>query len=50
MNTGEGIISKIFSWVAYPGNGPEELTDWFAFFALALIASYLWSTVIKVID
>ena len=50
MQTGAGIITKIYSWIGHPGNSEETLTDWFAFFILALIASYLWSTVIKVID
>ena len=50
MNTGDGIISKIFSWVYHPGNSDETMIDWFAFFVLALIVSYLWSTVITVIE
>jgi hypothetical protein len=50
MNTGEGIISKIYAWVWHPGNSTETLSDWAAFFVLALIAGYLWSTVIKVVD
>ncbi len=50
MNFGEGIISKIYSWVWSPSNSNETLMDWTAFFVLALIAAYLWSTVIRVID
>jgi hypothetical protein len=50
MNFGEGIISKIYSWVWHPGNSGETLTDWLAFFVLALIAGYLWSTVITVVE
>lgn len=50
MQTGEGIITKIYSWVWHPSNSDETLTDWFAFFVLVLIAGYLWSTVIKVVD
>jgi hypothetical protein len=50
MQTGEGIISKIYSWVYHPGNSQETLSDWAAFFVLALIAAYLWSTVIRAID
>jgi hypothetical protein len=50
MNTGDGIISKIYAWTWHPGNSAETISDWIAFFALALIASYLWSTVIKTID
>lgn len=47
METGSGIITKIYSWVWHPGNSGESITDWFAFFVIALIASYLWSTVIR---
>jgi hypothetical protein len=47
MQSGAGIITKIYSWVWHPGNSAEGITDWFAFFAVALIASYLWSTVIR---
>ena len=47
MGTGAGIITKIYSWVWHPGNSGESIVDWFAFFAVALIASYLWSTVIR---
>jgi len=50
MNYGEGLISKIFAWIWHPGNSDETITDWFAFFVLLVIASYLWSTVIKVVD
>jgi hypothetical protein len=47
MNAGEGIITKIYSWVWHPSNSNETVMDWSAFFVLALIAGYLWSTVIK---
>jgi hypothetical protein len=47
MNQGSGIISKIFSWITYPGQSGEALSDWAAFFVLALIAAYLWSTVVN---
>lgn len=50
MNTGEGIITKIFSWAAHPGNSAEPITDWVAFAILAVLAGYLWSTVIKQVD
>jgi hypothetical protein len=50
MQTGEGLITKIFSWIGHPYNSSEQLSDWAAFFVLALIASYLWSTVIREID
>lgn len=50
MNAGEGLITKIYSWVWHPSNSDETVMDWVAFFVLALIAAYLWSTVIKGID
>lgn len=50
MNFGEGIVSKIYAWVWHPSNSSETLTDWFAFFILALIVAYLWSTVINVVE
>lgn len=50
MQSGEGIITKIFSWITHPGNSAEDVSDWFAFVVLALIAGYLWSTVIKSVD
>lgn len=50
MQTGEGIITKIYSWIWNPSNSGETLTDWFAFVVLILIVAYLWSTVIKAID
>jgi hypothetical protein len=49
MNAGEGLITKIFSWIWSPSNSTETLQDWAAFFVLALIAAYLWSTVVKVL-
>lgn len=50
MQTGEGIITKIYSWIWHPSNSDETLTDWAAFLILALLAAYLWSTVIRVVD
>lgn len=50
MEYGAGIISRIYTWVWHPGNSEETLVDWTAFFILALIAAYLWSTVIKQVD
>lgn len=49
MQFGEGIITKIYSWTWHPGNSQEPITDWIAFFILALIVAYLWSTVIRVV-
>lgn len=50
MQFGEGLISKIYSWTWHPSNSDETVNDWLAFLVLALIASFLWSTVIKAID
>lgn len=50
MQTGEGIITKIYSWIWHPSNSSETLTDWFAFLIVVLLFAYLWSTVIKVVD
>jgi hypothetical protein len=50
MGTGTGIISKIYSWVWHPSNSSETMSDYAAFLILALIAAFLWSTVIKVVD
>lgn len=50
MQQGEGLITKIYSWVWHPGNSEEPLENWAAFLVLVLIASFLWSTVIKVVD
>jgi hypothetical protein len=50
MQTGEGIITKIYSWIWHPSNSNETLTDWLAFVILILLVAYLWSTVIRVVD
>lgn len=50
MEYGAGLISRIYAWTWHPGNSDEPITDWIAFFILALIAAYLWSTVVKAVD
>jgi hypothetical protein len=50
MNKGEGIITKIYSWVWHPSNSSETVTEWAAGLIIILILSFLWSTVIKVVD
>lgn len=42
-----GTISGIFEWGAYPGKSTGGLWEWGAFLVLVLIASFLWSTVVK---
>lgn len=50
MNTGEGIITKFFSWFWSPSNDDATLTEWGAFLVLALIASFLWATVVHMLE
>jgi len=50
MSTGEGIISKIFSWIGHPSTSNETLSEWAMFLVLVLIASFLWATVIHMIE
>lgn len=47
MEYGEGLITKIFSWIWHPGNSDETVGDWIGFLALVLIVSFLWTTVLK---
>lgn len=47
MQFGEGLITKIFTWIAHPGNSDETLQDYAGFLALVLIVSFLWTTVLK---
>jgi|HubBroStandDraft_5_1064220.scaffolds.fasta_scaffold74286_3 hypothetical protein len=50
MNNGTGLISKIYAWTWHPSNSSETIYDWIAFFIVVLILSYMWSTVINVVD
>jgi hypothetical protein len=50
MNYGQGIISKVFSWIWHPSNSEETVSDWAGFLVLVLIVSFLWSTVIKMAE
>lgn len=50
MGAGEGLITKIYAWVWHPSNSSETVTEWIAFFIVVLILSYLWSTVINVVE
>lgn len=47
MQYGEGIITKIYSWIWHPGNSNETISDWAAFLALIIMISFLWTTVLK---
>lgn len=43
-----GLISNTLQWLAHPWNDDDDdPLDWFAFFVLVLIASYLWSKVLR---
>jgi hypothetical protein len=43
-----GIISKSLAWIAHPYNDTDsDPVDWFAYAALAIIAAYLWSKVVR---
>jgi len=50
MEYGEGILSKIYSWIWHPSNSSETLSEWAAFLVLVLIASFLWATVVKQLE
>ena len=50
MDYGEGIISKIYSWVWHPSNDNSSITDWSYGLVAILILAFLWSTVIKMIE
>ena len=47
MNYGEGIISKIYTWVWHPSNSSETLNEWGAGLVVILILAFLWSTVVN---
>ena len=49
MNAGEGLITKIYSWVWHPSNSQETTSEWAMFLVLVLIVSFLWATVIRMI-
>lgn len=50
MDTGNGLITKIFNWIWHPSNSSETLTDWGAGLVVVLIASFLWATVVHQIE
>lgn len=47
MQNPNGLISKTLDWVWHPSYADSQVTDWLAFLTLILIASFLWSTVIR---
>lgn len=44
------LFSRFLSWFSLPANTETTVKDWIGFLALVLIASFLWSTVIRSID
>lgn len=50
MNYGDGIISKIYSWVWSPSNDDTTLSDWAGGLVAIIIVAFLWSTVVRMID
>ena len=49
MGSGQGLITKIYTWVWHPSNSSETIYEWFGFFVAVLILSYMWSTVIPIV-
>lgn len=42
-----GITSQVYQWFSHGKNSDDmSVTDWFAFVALVIITSFLWSKVI----
>jgi len=50
MEFGEGIISKIYTWVWHPSNDESTIEDWSLGLVAILAVAFLWSTVIKMIE
>jgi hypothetical protein len=47
MNYGEGIISKIYSWIWNPSNDDATIKDYAYGLVAVILLAYLWSTVVK---
>lgn len=45
MNT--GLVSGTIQWITHPLYSEETVGQWLAFVVIILIASFLWSTVVK---
>lgn len=50
MNYGEGLITKIFTWITNAANSDGTTQDYAAGLVLIIVASFLWSTVVKMIE
>lgn len=50
MNYGEGIITKIYSWVWSPSNDNATLEDWALGLVVIIIVAFLWSTVVRMLE
>lgn len=45
---GNGLVTKIYSWVFAPFNDSETtVTEWFGALLLILVANFLWATVVR---
>lgn len=44
-----GLLSHVLQWISYPSKSSVTLKEWAAFLAVALIISFLWSTVVGAI-
>lgn len=47
MNSGNGLVTKIFSWGSSPTYSDTTALQWGAGLVLVLMASFLWSNVIR---
>lgn len=45
-SNGEGLISKIFSWITHASYDDSTVQEWLYGLALILIVSFLWATVV----
>jgi hypothetical protein len=46
----KGLLTTTLEWILHPSYSDESLGTWGAFLMLVLIASFLWTTVIKQLE
>lgn len=46
----KGLLSRTIEWMTHPTYSDESLAEWGAFLVLVLIASFLWTTVVRQIE
>jgi hypothetical protein len=44
---GNGLIGKIYQWIASPGNSDTNIQFWMMGLGLVLVLAFLWSTVVR---